>query len=135
MVADEETRRAVQALIELTYHALSTPGSNVAEIFGASEIAIAGSGQGELWQGPEEVLAAATAVSSWGLEWKPETATIWRRGEIAWARILGSVHVVNDEMDEVVPYWTTGVFGLEGGRWRWLYWGGSEPQESPKVSM
>lgn len=133
MVADEETRRAVQAVIELTYQAMSTPGSNVAEIFGARDIAIAGSGQGELWQGPEEAVAAATAVSSWGLKWKPETVTVWRRGEIAWAQILGSVHVVNDETDEVVPYWTTGVFGLEGGRWHWLYWGGSEPQESPKV--
>ena len=35
--------------------------------------------------------------------------------------------------DEVVPYWTTGVFGLESDGWRWLYWGGSEPQESAKV--
>ena len=35
--------------------------------------------------------------------------------------------------DELVPYWTTGVFGLDGGAWRWLYWGGSEPQESAKV--
>jgi hypothetical protein len=33
----------------------------------------------------------------------------------------------------LVPYWTTGVFGLDGDGWRWLYWGGSEPQESAKV--
>jgi hypothetical protein len=25
------------------------------------------------------------------------------------------------------------VFGLDGDGWRWLYWGGSEPQESAKV--
>ena len=50
---------------------------------------------------------------------------------MAWAQIHGSVHVVRDGADEVVPYWTTAVFGLEDGRWRWLYWGGSEPQASP----
>ena len=133
MLADNETRLAIQALINLTYQALSTPESNVSDIFGADDIVIAGSGQGELWHGPEEVVAAATAVSSWGLKWTPETVTVWQREEIAWAQILGSVHVINEKTDEVVPYWTTGVFGLEGGRWRWLYWGGSEPQESPKV--
>jgi len=52
---------------------------------------------------------------------------------MAWARILGSVHVVREGSDEVVPYWTTAVFGREDDRWRWLYWGGAEPQESPKV--
>jgi hypothetical protein len=46
---------------------------------------------------------------------------------------LGSVHVIRDGVDDEVPYWTTGVFGLEGDRRRWLYWGGSEPQQSPKV--
>lgn len=133
VIADEETRQAVQALIKTTYDAMSTPGSGVADLFGAADIAIAGSGQGELWIGPEEVVAAATVVSSWGLRWIAEKTTIWRRGDVAWAQILGSVHVVRDDVDEVVPYWTTAVFGLEGERWRWLYWGGSEPQESAKV--
>jgi hypothetical protein len=55
--------------------------------------------------------------------------TVWRRGDVAWAQILASVRAA----DEDVPYWTTAVFGRDGGSWRWLYWGGSEPQESPKV--
>ncbi len=133
MIADDSTRQAIQALIEATYEAMSTPGSDVAELFGGADIAIAGSGQGELWDGPDEAVAAAAAVSSWGLRWTPETVTVWRRADVAWAQILGSVHIVRDGVDEVVPYWTTAVFGLDGGRWRWLYWGGSEPQESPRV--
>jgi len=133
VIADQETRRAIQDLIETTYEAMSTPGSDMADLFGAADIAVAGSGQGELWVGAEQAVAAATVVSSWGLRWTPETTTVWRRGDVAWAQILGSVHVVREGTDELVPYWTTGVFGLEGSRWRWLYWGGSEPQESAKV--
>ncbi|MFQ6172872.1 nuclear transport factor 2 family protein [Oryzobacter sp. R7] len=133
MIADEDTRQAVVELVALTYRAMSTPGSDVATLFGAADIAIAGSGQGELWTGPEEVVGAATVVSSWGLQWTPERTTVWRRGEVAWAQILGTVHVVRDDTDEVVPYWTTGVFGLGDDGWHWLYWGGSEPQEHAKV--
>lgn len=133
VIAEEETRRAIQDLIDTTYDAMSTPGSDVVVLFGAADIAIAGSGQGELWTGADEVVAAATVVSSWGLRWTSETTTIWQRGEVAWAQILGTVHVVRQGVDERVPYWTTGVFGLEGDRWQWLYWGGSEPQESAKV--
>ena len=134
MLADQGTQQAVRALIESTYEAMSTPGSDVAALFGAAEIAIAGSGQGELWTGPDDAVAAASVVSSCGLRWTAEKTTVWRRGDVAWAQVLGSVHVVRDGVDEVVPYWTTAVFGLdEHGRWEWLYWGGSEPQESAKV--
>jgi SnoaL-like domain len=133
MLADEQTYREIRALVDATYEAMSTPGSNVREIFGADDITIAGSGQAELWSGPDEVAAAATMVSSWGFRWTPEKVTVWRRGEVAWAQILGSVRVVRAGGDELVPYWTTGVFGLDGDGWRWLYWGGSEPQESAKV--
>jgi hypothetical protein len=133
VLADAQTSREIKALVAATYEAMSTPGSNVAEIFEADDIAIAGSGQGELWSGPDEVAAVATAVSSLGFRWSPEKVTVWRRGEVAWAQILGSVHVMRDGSDELVPYLTTGVFGREGGGWRWLYWGGSEPQESAKV--
>src|SRR5215470_5134222 len=132
MLADEQTAREIGALVDATYEAMSTPGSNVGEIFAASDVAIAGSGQGELWSGPDAVAAVATAVSSLGFRWRPEKLTVWRRGDVAWAQILGSVRVVREGVDEDVPYWTTGVFGHDDGRWRWLYWGGSEPQESPK---
>ena len=133
MVADENTRGQIEALIEATYEALSTPGSDVAAIFDADDIAIAGSGQGELWAGRESAVAAATVVSSWGFRWSPDTVTVWRHGDVAWAQILGSVVVSRDEAEELVPYRTTGVFLLEENRWRWVYWGGSEPQESAKV--
>ena len=63
VIADEQTRDAVLTLIGQTYAAMSTPGSNVAELFGAADIAIAGSGQGELWTGVDAV-AAASVVSS-----------------------------------------------------------------------
>jgi hypothetical protein len=133
VLADGQTAREIRALVDATYEAMSTPGSNVAEIFAADDIAIAGSGQGELWSGPDEVVAVATAVSSLGFRWSPEKVTVWRRGEVAWAQILGSVRVTRDGSDVLVPYLTTGVFGRDGGGWRWLYWGGSEPQESAKV--
>ena len=133
VLVDEETRQEITALVDATYEAMSTPGSNVGEIFAASDIAIAGSGQGELWSGPDEVVAVATAVSSSGFRWSPDKVTVWRRGEVAWAQILGSVRVKRDDRDELVPYWTTGVFGCESGVWHWLYGGGSEPQKSPKV--
>ena len=132
-MADQETELAIRALIDTTFAAMSTPGSDVRTLFGADDIAIAGSGQGELWTGPEDAVAAATAVSSWGLTWTPGTVTVWRRGDVAWAQILGSVHVVRQDTDELVPYWTTGVFQRDNGAWRWAYWGGSEPQESAKV--
>jgi SnoaL-like domain len=132
VIADEPTREAVLTLIGQTYQAMSTPGSDVADLFGSPDIAIAGSGQGELWAGPEAVMAASV-VSSWGFRWTPGDVTVWRRGDVAWAQILGSVHVVREGIDEVVPYRTTGVFGWDDDRWRWLYWGGSEPQESAKV--
>jgi hypothetical protein len=56
---------------------MSTPGSNVGEIFGTTDIAIAGSGQGELWSGSEEVVAVAPAVSSyWGGSEPQESAKV-----------------------------------------------------------
>jgi len=133
MIADDQTRQAIEQLIATTYAGMSTPGSDVAELFGADDIAIAGSGMNELWTGPEMCMGAATVVASMGLRWTAEQVTVWRQGDTAWAQILGSVHVVRDETDELVPYWTTGVFGLQDDQWRWLYWGGAEPQEFAKV--
>jgi hypothetical protein len=68
-MSDGQTSREIRALVDATYAAMSTPGSNVAEIFGADDIAIAGSGQEEPWSGPDEVVAVATAVSSLGFRW------------------------------------------------------------------
>ena len=133
MIADDETAIAIRALVDRTYDGMSTPGSDVGELFTADDIAIAGSGQGELWAGPDQAVAVAKAVASQGLKWTADKVTVWRRDDVAWAQILGSVHVVRDDINEVVPYLTTGVFQFEDDRWQWVYWGGSEPQESAKV--
>ena len=133
MIADEKTRAAIVALVESTHRALSTPGARFDAIFDAPDIAIAGSGLGELYRGPEEVVALTTAAAMHGVVWNADTITVWRRGDVAWAQVLGTVTVVHDGGEEVVPYWTTGVFGLDDGRWRWLYWGGAEPQDPPRV--
>lgn len=133
MIADDQASASIRALVDETFSSLSTPGSDFADIFGSSEMAVSGSGQGELWTGPEQAVQVGAVVASRGFRWTVEDVLVWRRGDVAWARILGSVLVGADDAAEEVPYWTTGVFGLEEGHWRWLYWGGSEPQESPKV--
>lgn len=133
MATDEETRTQVVALIERTYRAMSTPGSPVDRIFNAPEIAITGSGIGEIFNGPAIAVQAAIAVSSWGFAWRAETIEVWRRGDVAWAQILGTVLVTRAGVEELVPYWTTGVFGLAVDGWQWLYWGGAEPQDPARV--
>ena len=134
MRADATTTAEIEALVLATYNAMSTPGTDMAPFFGAADIGIVGSGQGEIWLGPEQAVGAAQVVSSWGLRWTPHQITVWSRGDVAWAQILGAVHVVREGIDEHVPYTTTGVFTRGGGaQWRWAYWGGSEPQEDAKV--
>ena len=133
MIADVATSAAIKALVERTFAALSEPGSEFGHLFGSADMAVSGSGQGELWAGPEQAVQVGAAVASRGFRWKAEEIAVWQRGEVAWARILGSVQLAGDDIEEKVPYWTTGIFGLEGEEWRWLYWGGSEPQESPRV--
>ena len=133
MIADEKTAEAVTELVRRTYEAMSSPGSDIAELFGSPWMNVTGSGQGEVFSG-DVVRAAATTIASWGLRWAADDVTVWRHGDVAWAQILGSVHVVREDIDEVVPYWTTGVFTRDGdGGWRWQYWGGSEPQAEAKV--
>jgi ketosteroid isomerase-like protein len=133
MEADIDTSRAIRALVERTYQAMSTPDGDIAVFFGHDDIAVAGSGQGELFQGPDQVSKVARMIASQGLQWVPEQVKVWGRGEVAWAQILGHVEIVEDGVVQHVPYWTTGVFGWSPDGWQWLYWGGAEPQESPRV--
>ncbi len=132
MHSDPETADAIRALVERTYAAMSTPGSDIAAIFSAPEMAVSGSGQGELFAGPQ-VGAVAEAIASAGLTWVADDVTVWNRGDAAWAQILGHVIVVRDGQTDDVPYWTTGVFARTADGWEWVYWGGSEPQENPRV--
>ena len=124
---------AIQALIADTYAALSGQADGTAQLFANPDIAIAGSGQGELVTGPESAGQMAEAVVRLGYRWSPDEITIWVRGDFAWARILGTVTVEREGETEVVPYWTTGVFARDGDEWSWRYWGGSEPQAEPRV--
>jgi hypothetical protein len=133
MEADADISLAIRTLVEQAYKAMSTPGDGVAEVFGNGDMTVAGSGQGELLYGPEQVISVARMIASHGLNWVPEQVKVWSRGEVAWAQILGYVEVTEEGTVAQVPYWTTGVFGREADGWQWLYWGGAEPQENPRV--
>ena len=128
---DDETR--IKTLIAETYAAMSSGEPGTSRFFDHPDIAIAGSGQGELVAGPETAAMMAEGVTGLGYRWAPDEVTVWVRGEFAWAQILGTVHVDTDGREEAVPYWTTGVFGRDKRGWTWRYWGGSEPQENPRV--
>jgi len=133
MEADPETFQAVRELVERTYAAMSTPGSDFAAIFGHPDMTVAGSGQGELIDDPDQVIVVAGRIASRGIAWVPEHVRVWVRGEVAWAQILGHVDAIEDGVVAHVPYWCTGVFVRDEGSWRWTYWGGAEPQENPRV--
>jgi len=124
---------AIRTLITDTYAAMSSGQPGTARFFAHPDIAIAGSGLGELVNGPEMAAMMADGVTRLAYSWTPDETTIWVRGDVAWAQVLGHVTVDRDGVRDVVPYWTTGVFGRESGEWTWRYWGGSEPQESPRV--
>ena len=128
---DDETR--IRSLIAETYAAMSSREPGTSRFFAHPDIAIAGSGQGELATGPEESAQMAEGVTRLGYRWVPDEVTAWVRGEFAWAQILGSVLVDADGREETVPYWMTGVFGRDEHGWTWRYCGGSERQESPRV--
>jgi hypothetical protein len=133
MEADAQTVAAIRDLVDKAYSAMSTPDGDVAGVFGHESMTVAGSGQGELLYGPEDVINVARMIASQGLTWVPEQVKVWCRDDVAWAQILGYVEVIENGSPAQVPYWTTGVFGRETDGWRWLYWGGAEPQENPRV--
>ncbi len=133
MRADAQTVEAVEALVAETYRRMSTPGEDPGELFAHPDMAVAGSGQGELMYGPEVVGQVSRAIASWGFTWTPTETRVWREGNVAWAQILGHVVTRRDEVEETVPYWTTGVFVHDGAAWQWRYWGGAELQAEPKV--
>jgi hypothetical protein len=124
---------AIRNLIDETYAAMSSGEPGASRFFAHPDIAIAGSGQGELVAGPEMAARMAEAVTRLRYQWTPDEVTIWVRGAFAWAQILGHVTVTKGADNEVVPYWTTGVFGRDADGWSWRYWGGSEPQAEPRV--
>lgn len=133
MLAHPDVRDAVVALVNETYRRLSTPGSDPAALMAHPDIAVAGSGLGELAYGAGTVRGMADAVSSWAFAWSVEKVTVWQEGDVAWAQILGSVRTRREGLEEDVPYWTTGVFARDEHGWQWRYWGGAEPQAEARV--
>ncbi len=133
MRADPATQEAIEALVIETYRRMSTPGSDPAALMAHPDFAVAGSGQGELAYSLDDIRGMADAVSSWAFTWTVDQVTAWREADVAWAQILGSVTTVRDGAQEVVPYWTTGVFARDEHGWHWRYWGGAEPQADPRV--
>ena len=125
----DRDRRAIEALIIETYGALSSGKPGAERYFEDPDIAIAGSGEGELVAGPDMAARMAAAVVGLGYRWSADDITVWVRRDVAWAEILGTVTTPED----VVSYRTTGVFERDQDGWGWRYWGGAEPQESPKV--
>ena len=125
----DRDRRAIEALIIKTYGPLSSGKPGAERYFADPEIAIAGSGEGELVAGPEMAARMAAAVVGLGYRWSADDITVWVRRDVAWAQILGTTTTPED----VVSYRTTGVFERDQDGWGWRYWGGAEPQESPKV--
>ena len=133
MRANPETTEAIQALVHETYRRLSTPDSDSGAVFEHPDMTIAGSGQGELFYQADDIAALATAASSWGFPWTADEIRVWQEGDVAWAQVLGSVRTHRDGIEDVVPYWTTGIFARDADGWHWRYWGGAEPQEHPRV--
>ena len=125
----DRDRPAIEALIIETYGALSSGKPGAERYFEDPDIAIAGSGEGELVAGPDMAARMAAAVVGLGYRWSADDITVWVRRDVAWAQILGTVTTPED----VVSYRTTGVFERDQDGWGWRYWGGAEPQESPKV--
>jgi hypothetical protein len=125
----DRDRRAIEALIIETYGALSSGKPGAERYFEDPDIAIAGSGEGELVAGPDMAARMAAAVVGLDYRWSADDITVWVRRDVAWAQILGTVTTPED----VVSYRTTGVFERDQDGWGWRYWGGAEPQESPKV--
>jgi hypothetical protein len=133
MLSSSVVSLTVEAIVRDTYSRLSTPGSEFTDLFCDPDLTIVGSGVGEVFAGPEAASRAGAGVATAGFAWDPGQITIWEHGDVAWAQILGSVTVKSDDGVEAVPYSTTAVFGRVADTWRWKYWGGSEPQDEPRV--
>ena len=111
----DRDRRAIEALIIETYGALSSGKPGAERYFEDPDIAIAGSGEGELVAGPDMAARMAAAVVGLGYRWSADDITVWVRGDVAWAQILGTVTTPED----VVSYRTTGVFERDQDGWGW----------------
>jgi len=133
LITDPATRDSLNAFIAQTLHAYSTPGSNAASYFTDPDIVIAGSGLDEFFVGPEAAQGGISWVTTLGTRWEPKIIVSWMRGDLAWAQIRIDGHTQENGAPAVVPYVATGIFQRNRDGWTWLYWGGSEPQATPRL--
>lgn len=94
---------------------------------------IAGSGLDEYFIGPKAAQNGIAWVTTLGIRWEPKIVVSWMRGDMAWAQIRIDSHVRENGAPAVLPYVATGIFKRDGEGWTWLYWGGSEPQATPRL--
>ena len=133
MLASADVRDTVEEIIRDTYSRLSTPRSQFTDLFCDPDLMIVGSGVDEVFAGPDIACRAGAGLATAGFDWNPGDITVWEHGDVVWAQIHGIVTVDGDDVPDSVPYFTTAVFAKVDGKWRWKYWGGSEPQEQPRV--
>jgi hypothetical protein len=133
MITDTAVRDSLNAFITETSAGLSTPGSDVAELFASPDVAISGSGLDEYFMGPDAAQSGISLVTTSKVRWEPRVVVSWMRDQIAWAQIRIDAHTVENGTPVVVPYVTIGIFERNGDEWGWLYWGGGEPQQQPRL--
>lgn len=133
MISDAEIRESLNTFISQTLQALSTPGSDVARYFADPDVVIAGSGLDEYFIGPEEAQKGVEWVTTLNIRWEPRIVVSWMRADIAWAQIRIDGHKMENGTPAIVQYVATGVFKRNGDGWTWLYWGGGEPQQEPRL--
>lgn len=129
MIADVVSRDEISALVQETLKRLSTPDSDLGELFTHPDMTIVGSRVGEFYQGQASVQALAKSATTWGFKWTCDEIIVWREGNLAWAQILLSIERPPQENHETVAYRITGVFALDKDGWHWRNWGGSQPRD------
>jgi ketosteroid isomerase-like protein len=130
MPVDEDARSEVKGVLERFNHLVATRNLKVlAEFAPGDDVLLIGSDEGEIAKGPQEIGAffrrifAHSSTFSW--EWS--RIDVSRVGDIAWLFADGWVIVTSPEGQVKTPYRITGVLELNGERWLWRQYHGSEP--------
>ena len=101
----------------------------VDEFAASADVRLIGSEAGEIAEGRVAIEALVRKLYalpvSLGWEWARRSASV--AGTVAWVFAEGDVVIGRTGTVERVPYRMTGVLELDGGRWRWRQFHGSEP--------
>ena len=122
-------RSVRQALIRLNGFLARRDMAVVDEFAKGDETLLAGSAPDDKARGRAEIEAHFARYFA-----MPQTISFsWRevrvsvRGPVAWLYAEGEVVLRGDEGETRQPYRLTGVFELQGGRWKWRQFHGSSP--------